>query len=250
MTLPAPPAPLPLDAAVPHPRCFALLPCAGQGARAGGEVPKQYQPLLGLPMVQHTLAAFQAVPRIAQVLLVVAPEDGFLSVNTLGVTLARCGGASRAESVFNGLQALVNAGAMEADWVLVHDAARCLITPAQITALITACGDDAVGGLLALPLPDTLKVGAGGRVVATVDRSDKWLAQTPQMFRLGLLQSALQAQATSGFAGVTDEASAVELAGHAPLLVPGSAQNFKVTYPEDFALAEAILRSRLCIRVG
>lgn len=212
-------------------------------------MPKQYQPLLGLPMVQHTLAAFQAVPRIAQVLLVVAPDDSFLSVNTLGVTLARCGGASRAESVFNGLQALVNAGAMEADWVLVHDAARCLITPAQITALITACEDDAVGGLLALPLPDTLKVGAGGRVAATVDRSDKWLAQTPQMFRLGLLQSALQAQAASGFAGVTDEASAVELAGHAPLLVPGSAQNFKVTYPQDFALAEAILRSRLCIRV-
>ncbi len=245
MTLHAKPTSLSLDTAVSSSRCLVLLLCGGQGARAGGEVPKQYQPLLGLPMVLHTLAAFQAVPRIAQVLVVVAPDDPFLKVNGPGVALVRCGGTSRAESVFNGLQALVDAGACEDDWVLVHDAARCLVTPAQITALITACEDDAVGGLLALPLPDTLKTGLGGRVAATVDRSDKWLAQTPQMFRIGLLQPALQAQAAARFAGVTDEASAVELAGHAPLLVPGSAQNFKVTYAQDFALAEAILRSRL-----
>ena len=103
-----------------------------------------------------------------------------------------------------------------------------------------------MGGLLALPLPDTLKhAGADGRVDATIDRAHKWLAQTPQMFRIGLLRDALAAHAAGGFAGITDEASAIELAGLAPLLVPGSAQNFKVTYPEDFALAEAVLRSRI-----
>ena len=235
------PSPIP-----PHqaPRCHALLPCAGTGSRAGTAEPKQYQPLAGLPMVLHTLAAFQAVERIERCLVVVAPGDRFLSVDDPRIHLARCGGETRAASVFNGLQALLDAGATAQDWVLVHDAARCLITPAQINALIDVCQNDAVGGLLALKLPDTLKTEAAGRVAATVDRSDKWLAQTPQMFRIGALQAALAERAASGFDGITDEASAMELAGQSPLLVPGSAQNFKVTYPEDFALAEAILKSR------
>jgi 2-C-methyl-D-erythritol 4-phosphate cytidylyltransferase len=228
----------------PAPRCHALLPCAGTGSRAGTAVPKQYEPVAGLPMVLHTLAAFQAVERIARCLVVLAPGDRFLSLDDPRIQLARCGGNTRAQSVFNGLQALLDTGADASDWVLVHDAARCLIAPAQIDALIDACQNDGVGGLLALKLPDTLKTETRGRAAATVDRSDKWLAQTPQMFRIGALQAALAAQAHSGFAGVTDEASAMELAGQPPLLVPGSAQNFKVTYPEDFALAEAILRSR------
>lgn len=243
MSVAAPP--LSPESAQSAARCFALLPCAGQGARAGGLMPKQYQPVLGQPMVLHTLAAFQAVVRIEQVWIVVAPDDHFLQLDQPRLTLARCGGSSRAETVFNGLRALREAGAHDADWVLVHDAARCLVTSAQIAALMDACEPDPVGGLLALKLPDTLKAETRGRVLATIDRSDKWLAQTPQMFRLGALQAALQARAATGFAGVTDEASAMELAGHAPRLVPGSAQNFKVTYPEDFALAEAILRSRV-----
>jgi len=225
-------------------RCHALLPCAGSGSRAGTAAPKQYEPVAGMPMVLHTLAAFQAVDRIERCLVVVAPGDRFLSVDDPRLQLARCGGSTRAASVFNGLQALLDSGADASDWVLVHDAARCLVTPAQIEHLMDACENDAVGGLLALKLPDTLKVETAGRVAATVDRSDKWLAQTPQMFRIGALQAALAAQVGNGFAGVTDEASAMELAGQQPLLVPGSAQNFKVTYPEDFALAEAILRSR------
>ena len=226
-------------------RCFALIPSAGTGSRAGTASPKQYQPLAGVPLVRHTLAAFAAVPRVARVLVVVAPGDDTLSGDGARLEVAPCGGATRAASVFNGLQALLAGGARPEDWVLVHDAARCLITPEQINALIDACLPDAVGGLLALPLPDTLKsASADSRVAATIGRADKWLAQTPQMFRIGLLHDALAAHAAQGFAGITDEASAIEAAGHAPLLVRGSAQNFKVTYPEDFALAEAILRSR------
>ena len=228
----------------PPPRLFALLPCAGTGSRAGTAGPKQYEPLLGVPLVLHTLAAFQAVVGLERVLLVLSPGDGFLSLDDPRIAVAHCGGDTRAQSVFNGLQALLEAGADVQDWVLVHDAARCLVTPAQIEALIEACRGDPVGGLLALPLADTLKTGQQGRVGGTVDRSDKWLAQTPQMFRIGALQAALAARADTGFSGITDEASAMEQAGLAPRLVPGSAQNFKVTYPEDFALAEAVLKSR------
>ncbi|QTD44679.1 2-C-methyl-D-erythritol 4-phosphate cytidylyltransferase [Ottowia testudinis] len=234
-----------INVSVAQDRCFALLPCAGSGSRAGTATPKQYQPVAGQPMARHTLAAFARVPRITQVLVVVAPGDNFLHTPDATFSIAACGGATRAESVFNGLKQLLVMGATPHDWVLVHDAARCLITPAQIDALIDACLPDAVGGLLALPLPDTLKhARANGRVDATLDRADKWLAQTPQMFRIGALHAALAAHAANGFAGITDEASAIEATGAQPLLVRGSAQNFKVTYPEDFALAEAVLTSR------
>ena len=195
-------------------------------------------------MVQHTLTTFARVARIAQVLVVVAPGDRGLQHEGAAYSIAECGGSTRAESVLNGLNHLLANGAAPHDWVLVHDAARCLITPAQVNALIDACLPDAVGGLLALPLPDTLKRAAHGRAAETVDRADKWLAQTPQMFRLGLLRDTLAAHAASDFAGITDEASAMESAGYQPLLVRGSAQNLKVTYPEDFALAEAILKGR------
>ena len=137
----------------------------------------------------------------------------------------------------NGLTELVQRGAGVDDWVLVHDAARCLVEPAWVDRLIDACLGDAVGGLLALPLPDTLKDERDGRVAATVDRSGKWAAQTPQMFRIGLLQRALAQAGTA----VTDESSAVEALGLAPRLVPGAIDNFKLTYPADFALAARLL---------
>lgn len=226
------------------PRCHALVPCAGSGSRAGTAQPKQYQPLAGRLLVQHTLAALGAVARIERVLVVVAPGDDTLRQPGARWQLADCGGATRAESVWNGLDHLLASGAAPQDWVLVHDAARCLLTPALVDALIDACLPDAVGGLLALPLPDTLKRAQDGRVAATVERADKWLAQTPQMFRIGALRAALAPHAASGFAGITDEASAIEAAGLRPLLVRGSAHNIKVTYPEDFALAEAVLRHR------
>ena len=221
-------------------RFWALIPCAGTGSRSGAVGPKQYQTLAGQPLVLHTLAAFDAVPRLTQTVVVVAPEDQFFTTVDASVSIATCGGSTRAASVFNGLEALLIKGAVAQDWALVHDAARCLVTPVQINALIDACEDDPVGGLLAHKLPDTLKQEVAGRVGQTLDRSDKWLAQTPQMFRIGVLMAAL-AQAGDQ---VTDESSAMEALGLKPKLVPGSAQNFKVTYPEDFALAEAVLTAR------
>ena len=226
------------------PHYWAVIPCAGTGARSGASGPKQYQPVAGKPMVMHTLAAFAGVTRIARTLVVVAPDDAVLVVLALPESyflIAPCGGNTRAASVLNGLNFLLEQGARADDWALVHDAARCLVTPAQINALIDACAMDAVGGLLAHKLPDTLTTEACGRVASTLDRSDKWLAQTPQMFRIGTLIVALQQAGDR----VTDESSAMEFMGLQPLLVPGSAQNFKVTYPEDFALAEAVLNARL-----
>ena len=199
-------------------------------------------------MVAHTLRALSAVGRLAGGILVVATDDTFEwpanAVWPAHWSRQACGGATRAHSVYNGLLALRAQGAEDTDWVLVHDAARCLITPEMVNALIDACEGDAVGGLLALPLPDTLKLESHGRVESTVAREGKWLAQTPQMFRLGVLLKALQSQIASDFQGVTDEASAMEMAGHHPLLVKGNAMNFKVTYRQDFELAEAVLKSR------
>jgi 2-C-methyl-D-erythritol 4-phosphate cytidylyltransferase len=229
-----------MTANIPNTRFFALIPCAGHGSRAGTTGPKQYEPIAGKPMVMHTLAAFAAVRRIAKTLVVVAQGDGFFSRNFAPVTAAPCGGETRAISVSNGLHELRKLGADGRDWVLVHDAARCLITPALIDSLIDACVDDDVGGLLAQPLTDTLKTSQGGRVASTLERQDKWLAQTPQMFRIGRLLEALEQAHDS----VTDEAGAMEAGGQRPLLVPGGSQNFKVTYPDDFALAEAVLKGR------
>jgi len=225
----------------------ALIPCAGTGSRAGTPHPKQYQLVAGQPMVMHTVQALAAVPALASGWVVLSPDDDFAwpqqgwPAHFKRVT---CGGASRAQSVFNGLQAMLAEGLDPQDWVLVHDAARCLVQTEAVLRLIDACREDAVGGLLALPLPDTLKTEAGGRVQETVSREYKWLAQTPQMFRLQALHDALAAAASTGFEGITDEASAMERLGLQPRLVEGSAQNFKVTYPADFALAEALLQSR------
>jgi len=224
------------------PRLHALVPCAGVGERAGTAGPKQYEMLAGQTVVAHTLAALARVQRLASVLVVLSPADAAFeqAAPQFRGQVARRGGATRAQSVANGLMVLREAGAADADWVLVHDAARCLVRPAWIDALIDACLNDPVGGLLALPLADTLKAEGAGRVAATVPRANKWQAQTPQMFRLGLLREALAAAGDA----VTDESSAVEALGHAPRLVPGSIENYKLTYPADFALAERLLRTR------
>ncbi len=237
----APPAQLTVGADV---KCYALVPAAGVGQRAGTEGPKQYAPVAGLPVVARTLTALRSVKGLAGVWVVLAPDDGAFAAAAPafqgpGCHVVRCGGTTRAQTVSQGLDALLAAGARASDWVLVHDAARCLLQLEWVERLMQACWPDAVGGLLALPVADTLKAARDGRAVATVDRSDKWVAQTPQMFRIGLLREAL---ALAG-AAVTDEASAIEMLGHAPLLVRGDARNLKITWPQDFALAEQLLMS-------
>jgi 2-C-methyl-D-erythritol 4-phosphate cytidylyltransferase len=229
-----------------EPRCFALVPCAGSGSRAGTAAPKQYTAVAGQAVVAHALAALARVPRLVATLVVLAPDDAWFEAAVPGFAgergwLARLGGASRAETVANGLAELQARGAQPHDWVLVHDAARALIRPEWVDRLIDACTDDEVGGLLALPLADTLKQQTSDqRVATTVDRQGKWAAQTPQMFRLGLLAPALRSAGPQ----VTDEASAVEALGHQPKLVCGEFENFKLTWPGDFALAERLLQTR------
>lgn len=226
----------------PPSRCYALVPCAGVGSRAGTAGPKQYTMLAGRAVVAHALAALSQVERIERVLVVLSPDDEAFAAAVPGFDGWVChdGGSSRAETVSNGLAELARRGVQAHDWVLVHDAARCLLRPSWVDQLIDACIADAVGGLLALPVADTLKDERDGRVAATVDRSRKWQAQTPQMFRLGQLRDALAAAGPL----VTDEASAIEAAGLAPRLVRGTLENFKVTFPSDFELAERLLRSR------
>lgn len=230
----------------PPARCHALVPCAGIGARAGVALPKQYADVAGRAMVAHTLDALARVARIEATLVVLAPDDDLFERRVPGFAgrVARVGGATRARSVANGVAELLAHGAHADDWVLVHDAARCLVRPEWIERLIDACARDAVGGLLALPLADTLKEerleGDVARVAATLQRRGKWAAQTPQMFRLGLLARALAAAGDDA----TDESSAVEALGLAPRLVRGSVGNLKVTWPEDFAIAERLLGRR------
>jgi 2-C-methyl-D-erythritol 4-phosphate cytidylyltransferase len=223
------------------PRILAIVPAAGQGTRIGDPVPKQYIPLAGRPMVFHGLAALAQVARIERIYPVLAPGDphwGRHDWSALGAKVEPlfAGGATRAQSVLNALDALGECAA-EDDWVLVHDAARPCIRAGLVEQFLDELGDDPVGGLLAMPLADTLKSAAEGRrVAATIPRLNLWRAQTPQMFRCGLLRRGLAARGDA-----TDESQAVEALGKAPRLVEGENGNLKVTFAEDLALAEMIL---------
>ncbi|WP_296749539.1 2-C-methyl-D-erythritol 4-phosphate cytidylyltransferase [Thiobacillus sp.] len=225
------------------PRHFAIVPAAGSGSRFGAEKPKQYLDLLGRPLIFHTLKALTACPDIERVWVVLAPDDPWwprTDWSELGAKLetVRCGGATRAESVSNGLQAAAMVAADD-DWVLVHDAARPCLSPAMLDALFADLANDPVGGILAVPVADTLKrADAEQRVAATEPRDGLWQAQTPQMFRHGILIRALRAAGSD----TTDEASAIEQLGLQPRLVESDSRNLKVTYPQDLELAGLILR--------
>jgi 2-C-methyl-D-erythritol 4-phosphate cytidylyltransferase / 2-C-methyl-D-erythritol 2,4-cyclodiphosphate synthase len=221
----------------------ALVPAAGGGSRMGAPLPKQYLPLLGRPVIHHALVALCAVAAVERVYVVLAPDDAHwqnIDFSPLAAKLRvlRCGGDTRAISVANGLAAIADEVAGD-DWVLVHDAARACLTPSHVEALMREVGADAVGGILAVPVADTLKRESDGAIVATVPREKLWQAQTPQMFRHGLLTRALAAAPA-----VTDEAGAVEALGLKPRLVAADATNLKITYPLDMHLAEIILRDR------
>jgi 2-C-methyl-D-erythritol 4-phosphate cytidylyltransferase len=237
--------PAPMPTSPTRRRLYALVPCAGSGVRAGATLPKQYVEIAGRPLVAHTLAALLAVPRLSRILVVVAPDDehyeGLAALpSDPRLSVARCGGQTRAATVAAGLAKLAGLGAAPTDWVLVHDAARCLVRAEWIDALVESCRGDGIGGLLALPVADTLKRAEGDRAIATMARDDVWQAQTPQMFRLGVLTDALKRTP-----GATDEAAAIEAVGLRPKLVVGSAENIKVTHPADFAIADALLARRL-----
>lgn len=225
------------------PRHYAIVPAAGSGARFGAEKPKQYLDLLGRPLIFHTLAALTAHPAIERVWVVLAPDDPWwprYDWSELGPKLetVRCGGATRAASVGNGLGAA--AMAADDDWILVHDAARPCLSRAMLDALFDQLADDPVGGILAVPVADTLKrADDQQRVAATEPRDGLWQAQTPQMFRYGQLLAALK-----NHDAVTDEAGAIEALGLKPKLVRGDSTNLKVTFPADLALAAMILRGR------
>lgn len=222
----------------------ALIPAAGGGTRMGGDTPKQYLPLAGRPLIWHTLKTLTKVTAIEHVHVVLSPDDTHWDAYDWSafagrVSVLRCGGATRAESVIQGLQAL-RSDVGDDDWVLVHDAARCCLTADHIEKLLAEVADDPVGGLLAVPVADTLKrAQADGRVAGTVAREGLWQAQTPQMFRYRMLLDALERMP-----GVTDEAGAIEAMGLHPKLVAADVTNLKVTWPLDLQLAEWILANR------
>ena len=224
-------------------RHWAVVPAAGQGARFGAELPKQYVPLLERPMLSWTLAALLAEPRLAGVVVALAPGDRHWETipEMRDPRVRRCeGGERREHTVARGLDA-ISGESSDTDWVLVHDAARPCLRRADLALLIDSLAGDSVGGLLALPLGDTLKrADSSGCSRQTVPRDLLWRALTPQMFRVGLLRRALGLCRERGRA-VTDEAAAVESLGLRPRLLRGHADNVKVTNPEDAALAEAIL---------
>ena len=228
-----------------RPRYFALIPAAGVGARMEAGSPKQYLPVAGKPMLRHTVDAFLASPLIAHTYIVVSADDGLIDTVVpeqgagVGISVLRCGGATRMETILNALQALQGSLAAH-DQVLVHDAARPGLTPALIAKLITEVGEHPAGGLLALPVVDTVKRAGPASVSAqTVPRDGLWLAQTPQMFSYALLHRALS-QAPDPQA-ITDDASAVEALGLAPRLIEGHPRNLKVTLPRDIHTAELYL---------
>ena len=227
---------------------FALIPAAGSGTRLAGEAPKQYLPLAGRPMLWHAVRSV-CVPQVESVFVVLAPGDTAFETHDWSAFAGKleplyCGGETRRDSVYNGLVAVM--AVVEADdWMLVHDAARPCLPRKDLDALMRETENDEVGAILALPIGETVKKAAkdesgAQRVAATEDRLLLWLAQTPQMFRAGLLLQALKrARGTT-----TDEAAAVEQMGLKPRLIPGSRENLKVTWPEDLAIAESILKGR------
>jgi len=221
----------------------ALVPAAGSGARMGFDTPKQYLDLLGRPLIWHTLKALHEVAELTRIYVVISAGDEWWGSYDWQdfdrLTVLRCGGASRADSVLNGLREMPEDAAC---WVLVHDAARPCVEPALVSGMMTELAAHPVGGILAVPVADTLKLASADQTIAhTHPRAGLWQAQTPQMFRRGELANAISRHLGPE---ITDEASALEAEGRAPRLVMGSPWNLKVTYPQDLRLASLILQAR------
>ncbi len=225
------------------PAYWVVVPAAGIGARMGADCPKQYLPLLNKTVIEHTLSRLLAVHGVAGVYVALSPDDTYwrqLPIADHPAIYDVAGAAERAGSVLNALVALTSV-AKPYDWVLVHDAARPCITLVDIELLIRGVADHPVGGILGVPVSDTLKMVSDGNILYTTDRRALWQAQTPQMFRLGLLHDCLQRALVEGKT-ITDEASALEAFGYKPLMVKGRSSNIKITYPDDLAIASFLLQ--------
>ena len=229
------------------PRFWAVVPAAGVGKRMGADVPKQYLEVLGKPVLQHTLERLLSVEALAGIAVALGADDGYwpdLPCANHPRIRRVPGGRERADSVLSGLRGLER-DAAAGDWVLVHDAARLCVTRTDIETLMATLAGDPVGGILALPVSDTLKRVEAGGILETLDRSRIWRALTPQMCRYGLLRQALEEASEQGRI-VTDEASALELQGLRPKIVEGRPDNLKITRPEDLPLAAFYLEQQCC----
>ena len=227
------------------PAYWIVVPAAGVGARMGASCPKQYLPLVGKTVIEHTLEHLLALPNVAGVYLVLSENDGYWNQLPLAQhpRIHRvAGGEERCDSVLNALEQLQDK-ALPHDWVLVHDAARPCVQTQSILHLIEQVKNHPVGGILGVPVSDTLKQVDDFVIGSTVDRRFLWQAQTPQMFRVGLLRDCLQRGLAEGKL-ITDESSALESYGYQPLMVQGRSDNIKVTRPEDLAIAAMILQQQ------
>ena len=227
-------------------RLWALIPAAGVGARMAADRPKQYLTVRNKTILEHTLSLFLEVEKIAGVQLCLSPDDGYWQEIAFShdKLLPTCdGGEQRADSVLSGLKSLEKVASVD-DWVLVHDAARPCLSEDLLNTLIASLVDDSVGGVLGVPVADTLKNVSNACIESTVDRSTLWAAQTPQMFRLGFLRDCLH-KAFASDVVVTDEASCIEAAGFKPKIVLSERSNIKVTYPADLAWVEYFLANKV-----
>lgn len=226
-------------------KLWAVVPAAGAGKRMGANAPKQYLQLAGKTVIEHTLTRLIDAQVFAGIIVAISGEDEFwpqLEISKSPLILTAQGGKERADSVLSSLHSLAKVAEPD-DWVLVHDAARCCLTITDIHKLIEQVSQDANGGILAVPMHDTLKSVHSGKIAQTVDRSRIWRALTPQMFRCAALREAL-IQALEMNNLVTDEASAMELIGETPSIVEGRTDNIKITRPEDLALANFYLEQQ------
>lgn len=236
-----------MDKAADMQKYWVIIPAAGTGERFAAQKPKQYMPLAGKTVIEHSLQPFLDSPDIAKVIVVIAEHDNYwqqLPIAKHSKIISCVGGASRSESVLAGLKTL-RLYATDNDWVLVHDAARPCFSGNNLMQLINQLTDNKIGGITAVPVADTLKKAEQNNIETTIERKDLWQAQTPQMFRYQLLVDALQQHKQ-----VTDEAMAIEAMGQAVKLVPGSRQNIKVTFPEDLLMAEQFLSATTTMRIG
>jgi 2-C-methyl-D-erythritol 2,4-cyclodiphosphate synthase/2-C-methyl-D-erythritol 4-phosphate cytidylyltransferase len=235
-------------------KCHVLIPSGGIGTRFGGDIPKQYQMLVGKKVIEHCISIFTSVNEISTIWIACNPQDPYLTVDPREkIQITPTGGQTRSQTVLNTLQTMIEQQIPVTDWVLVHDAARPGISKDDVNTLIRVVTQDSscIGGILALPIADTVKESDIHRSIIkkTLNRDVLWQAQTPQMFRIGQLKDALEKVLQEGIE-ITDEASAVEVFGNAPLLIKGATQNFKITYHEDLLLMEKLLTQETSIRIG